>query len=190
MREKQKECRNKRDSNFVWLSDEFYIIAQEELPSYEDYEDFPQLENGVGLVRLLWQEFTEIQLPQEIVPPRSFTVVTGVSGQEAMEPLIERLNKIRGLTIQLKVVENSFFGPSVTVTGLLTGTCLREGLKDITPGTKVLIPSVMMKTQEDRFLDDLTPEDLAREFGISIFVVPVKAEALIEQVLVCKEGDL
>ena len=180
--EKQRECQKKRHSNFVWLSDEFYLAAGEVLPGYNTYEDFPQLENGVGMVRLFWQEFSELTLPEQVRPERNITLVTGVSGRYALEPVVEKLNQIKGLHLALKVVVNEFFGPTVTVTGLLTGRCLLSGLKGLEPGTEVFIPSVMLKTQEGRFLDDLRPVDIEERLGVRITIVPVKASALLEKI--------
>ncbi len=181
--EKQRECQKKRHSNFIWLSDEFYLAAGEALPEYNAYEDFPQLENGVGMVRLFWQEFSELTFPEQVRPAKNITLVTGMSGQYVLEPIIERLNQIRGLHVSLRAVSNEFFGPTVTVTGLLTGTCLLAGLKGMSPGTEVFLPSVMLKTQEGRFLDDLTPLDIEERLGLKITIVPVSANALLEKII-------
>lgn len=181
--EKQRECLKKRHSNFVWLSDEFYLAAGEVLPGSDTYEDFPQLENGVGMVRLFWQEFSELTLPEQVTPERNITLVTGVSGSYALEPVVEKLNQIKGLHLAVKVVVNEFFGPTVTVTGLLTGRCLLSGLKGLEPGTEVFLPSVMLKTQEGRFLDDLRPVDIEERLGVRITIVPVKASALLEKII-------
>jgi putative radical SAM enzyme (TIGR03279 family) len=181
--EKQRECQKKRHSNFIWLSDEFYLAAGEALPGYDTYEDFPQLENGVGMVRLFWHEFSELTLPEQVRPEKKITLVTGVSGRYVLDPLIEKLNQIKGLHLSLKVVSNEFFGPTVTVTGLLTGTCLLSGLKGLEPGTEVFLPSVMLKTQEGRFLDDLTPVDIEERLGVRITLVPIHAGALLEMII-------
>ncbi|QNB45905.1 DUF512 domain-containing protein [Thermanaerosceptrum fracticalcis] len=181
--EKQRECQKKRHSNFMWLSDEFYLAAGEALPGYDTYEDFPQLENGVGMVRLFWQEFSELTLPEQVRPEKKITLVTGVSGRYVLDPLIEKLNQIKGLHLSLKVVSNEFFGPTVTVTGLLTGMCLLSGLKGLEPGTEVFLPSVMLKTQEGRFLDDLTPVDIEERLGVRITLVPIHAGALLEMII-------
>lgn len=174
-RVRQEENRHSRGSAFIWLSDEFYLLAGEDLPSYEEYEDFVQLENGVGMVRLLWHDFSELSLPGKVNPPRKAVLVTGQSGQYAMLPLVDRLNTIEGLQVEIKVLENSFFGPSVTVAGLLTGSCLLAGLQDLPEGSRVLLPQVMLKSYEDRFLDDLTLEEVAK--GLKVDLVPVRIEA-------------
>lgn len=177
---KQQECRKERGSSFVWLSDEFYLLAQGDIPPGEVYEDFPQLENGVGLIRVLWDEFAEIKLPK-IIKEKEVVLVTGVSGEKALEPIVKRLNQIKGLSVRIKVVTNCFFGPSVTVTGLLTGTCLLEGLKDLKKGSIVFIPSIMLKNQQDTFLDDYTTQEVAELLNIHLIPVPVNAKELIMQ---------
>ncbi|MFY9175414.1 MAG: DUF512 domain-containing protein [Peptococcia bacterium] len=181
--EQQKKCLAERGTSFIWLSDEFYLQAKEELPAYEVYEDFPQLENGVGIVRLFWEQFSRFELPEKIYPSKDLTIVTGVSGQFALEPLMERLGQIKNLNIELKVIENRFFGSSVTVTGLLTGSCLLEGLKEIPPGSRVVIPQVMLEQQENRFLDNLTPEQVADKLQIELIIAPVDGKGFLDVIL-------
>lgn len=182
VKKKQEESKRSSGTAFVWLSDEFYLTAGLPFPSYQEYEDFPQLENGVGMVRLLWHEFAGLTLPEEIKPARKITVVTGRSGKKALEPLLDRLNRIPGLQVRLRVVENKFFGPSVTVAGLLTGSCLLSALGDLDPGSEVLIPDVMLKTGEGKFLDDLTPEEVSEKLGVQLIPVPVSAQVLAAEI--------
>ncbi len=182
VKKKQEESKRLSGTAFVWLSDEFYLTAGLPLPSYQEYEDFPQLENGVGMVRLLWQEFAELTLPEEIKPARKITVATGLSGKKALEPLLDCLNRIPGLQVRLRVVENKFFGPSVTAAGLLTGSCLLSALGDLDPGSEVLIPDVMLKTGEGKFLDDLTPEKVSEKLAIQLIPVPVSAQVLATEI--------
>lgn len=175
---KQEECREKRGTSFIWASDEFYLQAGMPLPECGFYEGFPQLENGVGLVRLFWEEFIHCPLPRKVDAGPILTVVTGVSGEYALAPIMERLHKINGFKADLKVIKNDFFGSSVTVTGLLTGTCLIQGLKGIEKGSKVIIPEIMLKKNEKRFLDDLLIEDVERELEINLYPVPLDGKRL------------
>jgi len=184
----QEKCRRERGSAFVWLSDEFYLQAGMELPPYEAYENFPQLENGVGMVRLFWEEFDQIKLPHEVNPPRELTIATGVSGRFALEPVVAQLNTIKGLSLSLRVIPNIFFGPSVTVTGLLTGSCLIEGLQGLPAGSSVLIPQVLLERQEGKFLDDLTPQDVAERLKLKIYTSPMEAQGFLYTILAGK-GD-
>jgi len=183
---RQDQFRQERGTAFLWVSDEFYLQAGEALPPYEAYEDFPQLENGVGMVRLFWEEFEQSDLPQKIAPAREYIVATGVSGRFAMEPVIEKLNKIPGLSLTLRVIENTFFGPSVTVTGLLTGSCLLEGLQGLAEGSTVIIPRVLLEKQEGKFLDNLTPQQVAEKLKINFLAAPMEGQGLLD---VLREGD-
>jgi NifB/MoaA-like Fe-S oxidoreductase len=180
---KQEYCRKAKGTAFIWLSDEFYLQAGLEVPPSEIYEDFPQLENGVGMVRLFWQEFSELELPRQLPKAKEIYVATGVSGRYALEPIIRRLQEIQGLEIKLQVIPNIFFGPSVTVTGLLTGRCLEEGLKTLPPGSTVIIPGVLLEMQEGKFLDDLTPEIIAERRNVRLIVSPVEAKEFVAAVL-------
>lgn len=177
---RQDLCRREKGTAFIWASDEFYLQAGLEFPPWDSYEDFPQLENGVGLVRLFWEELAREKLPARLQPEREMTIATGVSGGRVMEPVIERLKAIKGLTLNLKVLENTFFGPSVTVTGLLTGSCLLEGLADLPEGSTVVIPQVLLESREGRFLDNLTPRQVAEQLKLRILTAPVSARGFLD----------
>lgn len=180
--EKQKVAKKAKGTRFVWPADEFYLTAGRALPVYRQYEDFPQLENGVGLVRLFWQEFAELQLP-ESAPCVKYICVTGESGAPALAPVLRKLNEIEGLSVEAQVVPNKFFGPSVTVTGLLTGECLLAGLQGLPHSSKILLPSVMLKDGQGAFLDDLTPAEVAARLNMELKVIPACAQSLVDAVL-------
>ncbi|MCR4442196.1 MAG: DUF512 domain-containing protein [Peptococcaceae bacterium] len=177
---KQVECKKRLGTAFVWPSDEFFLTAGRALPDAGYYEDYPQLENGIGMVRLFWEEFGGLKLPGKLNPPARFTLVTGVSGEYALRPVVERLNRIEGLTVDLKTLPNRFFGPTVTVTGLLTGSCLLDGLAGIDPGSRVVIPDVMLRAHEGEFLDDLTVSELVEKLKVNVITVPAKAKGLVD----------
>ena len=181
--QKQAQCLKERGTSFIWASDEFYIQAGRELPAYENYEDFPQLENGIGMVRLFWEQFSQAELPSSVSPEREAILVTGVSGQYALEPVVKRLNQISGLQVKLQVVENNFFGASVTVTGLLTGTCLLKGLKHLPKGSTVVIPDVLLEKGEGRFLDNKTVGEIAAALELHIVPAPVDGQEFLELIL-------
>lgn len=176
---RQGECKRDRGTNFIWPSDEFYFLAKRELPPLEVYEDFCQLENGVGQVRLLWDEFEKLELPVGLKPSSEVYIATGVSGRPVMLPLVRRIIEETGLKVNLRTIANSFFGPTVTVTGLLTGKCLLKGLKGIDVGSTVIIPEVMLEERKGKFLDDQEPEDVAGELGIKLVTVPVCAQEIV-----------
>lgn len=181
--EKQRQCLETRGTAFVWPADEFYLTAQNVLPEYAHYEDFPQLENGVGMVRLFWEEFEDITLPEKVHPSVRYLCVTGESGQYALEPVIKKLNSIKGVNIELRVLKNCFFGPTVTVTGLLTGACLLDGLQGLPKGSRVIFPDVLLKGQKDRFLDNLTVHETAKRLNVELIPVPTEPQGFIEQLL-------
>jgi len=173
----------KRGSRFIWASDEFYFLADSTIPLAEIYEDFSQLENGVGMVRYFWDQWQDVQLPFSIEPAREIIFVTGKLGEKVLKPVIGKLNSIQGLKVRSLALINTFFGPSVTVAGLLTGSCLLQGLKDLKKGSIVFIPEYMVQSGNGKFLDDLTPNDVAQTLGIQVVVVPVDAEKVLAKIM-------
>ena len=168
----QREFNNKRGLNFVYLGDEIYIKAEEDFPPYESYDGFPQLENGIGLSRIFIDEYLEYkdELPVSIENEETIYLVSGKSPEKFLRKIISELNEIENLNLDLRAIENKFFGSRVTVTGLLTGCDLLRGLKDIPPGSRVIIPEVMLKKDEDVFLDNLKLIDIAEELQLRISV--------------------
>lgn len=169
---KQDEYLKSLDNPFVFVSDEFYLLAGEQVPPSELYAGFPQLENGVGLVRLFWEEWEEVEqdLPLE-VEPHEVSIATGVLGAMIMRQVAARLNKIKGLKVHLKTIENQFFGQRVTVTGLITGQDLINQIDSRMIGDLLVLPAVMLKQEEHLFLDDLTVADVAEQLKTRVAVV-------------------
>lgn len=169
-------------STFAWLADEWFLIARQELPSESHYEDYPQIGNGVGSIRQFLKQFEHIaseKLPRRVQTPRSFTWVVGNAVEKAFEPLVQQLNAVEGLNVRLVALNSDYWGQEITVTGLLTGRDLLEGLKGKDLGEAILLPSLMLKQGDTRFLDDMTVEELAHKLGTSI--LPVNGtEELIE----------
>lgn len=172
------------DYPFIFASDEFYLQAGRPVPAAQRYADFPQTENGVGLVRLFLDEWDEVQsrLPLALVKPLKATMVTGVSAGPVLGPVVDRLNRVENLHISLNTIVNQFFGPSVTVTGLLTGSDLARALTGQDLGDLLILPGVMLKSDEDVFLDDMTLEQLAARLRVKIAVVEGPRE-LVELLL-------
>jgi putative radical SAM enzyme (TIGR03279 family) len=178
----QEQFRASLNTTFAWLADEWFLIAGQELPPTSDYEDYPQLGNGVGSIRRFLQEFQEIakaNLPPQVSPPRKFTWVVGNAVEKAFQPLIQQLNQVTGLTVNLVALNSNYWGQNITVTGLLTGQDLLQGLQGKDLGDRILLPSVMLKHDDARFLDDMTVEELATQIGTPILPV-TGIEALIE----------
>jgi putative radical SAM enzyme (TIGR03279 family) len=170
----QKRFKTELGSNFVWLADEWFLIAREDIPPESHYEDYPQIGNGVGSIRLFIKEFettAQKMLPQSINTPRNLTWVVGNAVEKAFEPLVTRLNKVPGLKINLIALRSEYWGQEITVTGLLTGHDLLVGLseKDLADG--ILLPSLMLKYGETKFLDDMTVAEVEAQLQTRIWTV-------------------
>ncbi|MCX7779821.1 MAG: DUF512 domain-containing protein [Negativicutes bacterium] len=166
----QERCRQEIGSSFVYLSDEFYLSAGMEIPEANFYDGFPQLENGVGIVRNFLTEWEEVLAMKSdgYEMPLYLDVVCGVSAHKILEPLLRQL-VIPNLIVRVIAVENVFFGSSVTVTGLLTGRDILDALqKQQGCRSGVIIPGIALRKGESVFLDGITPADLERELGTPV----------------------
>jgi len=159
-----KAKKQKSKSRCIWLADEWFLIAGLDLPSAGDYEDYPQIGNGVGSIRQFIQQFEtafEKLQPMQVEPERKLVWVVGNAVEKAFEPIVQQLNQIPGLSVNMAALCSRYWGQSITVTGLLTGQDLLEALQGRDFGNGILLPSVMLKQGEPRFLDDMTVEQLA-----------------------------
>lgn len=159
-----KAKKQKSKSRCIWLADEWFLIAGLDLPSAGDYEDYPQIGNGVGSIRQFIQQFEtafEKLQPMQVEPERKLVWVVGNAVEKAFEPIVQQLNQIPGLSVHMAALCSRYWGQSITVTGLLTGQDLLEALQGQDLGDGILLPSVMLKQGEPRFLDDMTVEQLA-----------------------------
>ena len=169
-------------STFAWLADEWFLIARQDVPSESHYEDYPQIGNGVGSIRLFLKQFqatAKEMLPKAIDKPRRFTWIVGNAVEQAFQPLVAQLNEVKGLEIDLIALNSQYWGQEITVTGLLTGQDLLAGLIDKDLGEGILLPSLMLKHDDTKFLDDLTVEEISSKLNIPIFPVS-GVEELIE----------
>lgn len=178
----QEKFRQQLGTTFAWLADEWFLIARQELPPESHYEDYPQIGNGVGSIQQFLKQFQNIaskKLPRRVETPRRLTWVVGNAVEKAFEPLVQQLNAVEGLEVRLAALPSKYWGQEITVTGLLTGQDLVGGLKGNDLGDAIVLPSLMLKQGDTRFLDDMTVEEVARQLGISI--LPVSGtEELIE----------
>ncbi|HWR71567.1 MAG TPA: DUF512 domain-containing protein, partial [Nitrospirota bacterium] len=147
--------RKRLGTRLVYPSDEFYIKAGSAVPSPSFYEDFPQIENGVGMVARFREDARRVRFPRKIAPTM-LVLVTGTSIGPLFKTMTQKLSRIRGLTVRLVTAQNRFFGPSVTVAGLLTGRDIYQALKGKRTGDLVVVPANALKEEEDLFLDGMT----------------------------------
>ncbi len=174
-----------RGARTVFPSDEFYLIAQRPLPPLEFYEDLPQIENGVGMLRDLEDAFLwALEESSPLKAPRKVTIPTGEAAFAFLDAMLDAARKKHpGLVIDLVPVHNDFFGGSVDVTGLLTGGDILKNLKGRDLGDEVLIAGNMLKAGEDIFLDDVTLPELSEALGVPARRVPNTGEALCAALL-------
>ena len=180
-------------TRFVFPSDEFYCICGEPLPQDSEYEDYPQIENGVGMLRLLEQECEEAWefLFQDGIPAdpgeRTVLIPTGVSAQPFIEKIV---NHYRPHSTHIRVIPviNRFFGETITVTGLIVGRDLIDTLKGI-PCDCVMLCDTMLRDQTDRFLDDTTVEEVRNALGCPVRIVRNNGESLIRALWGMEDTD-
>lgn len=158
----------------AYPSDEFYLLAERELPPEDFYGEYSQLDNGVGMCTLLKSEFESALNDEE---PREINRTVAMATGESAYPIIKSLakkceEKFSGLSVNVIKIENDFFGKSVTVAGLLTGKDLEKQLSGRFLGDELLIPRVALRSEGDRFLDDVTLSELSEYLNVKI--TPVK----------------
>jgi len=166
--------------HFVHASDEWYILAEEELPTEETYDGYLQLENGVGMLRLLIDEFEDSmeQLLEEGAVEkwngrtRKISTVTGLLAYPYIKRMAERMcDTFPGLSIQVYPIRNDFFGELITVSGLLTGQDIIAQLKDKELGEELLMPQNILRSQETVLLDDVTLADIVSALQVPVNIV-------------------
>ena len=181
----QDKISEKYGFKMVYLADEFYIMAGVPIPPAEDYEGFPQIENGVGLVASLTEEFNSaVKLIKKKKYLRSVTVATGELAYETINSLSEKLESIcDGLKIYVYAIKNNFFGGMVTVSGLVCGNDLIEQLSDKPKTDIIAIPSVMLRDGEDIFLDDVTLTEAEKRLNSKIVPINNDGYEFVEKII-------
>ncbi|MEO0935037.1 MAG: TIGR03279 family radical SAM protein [Cyanobacteria bacterium J06641_2] len=155
VRKLQQELKASVGSNCIWLADEWFLIAGEELPCESEYEDYPQIDNGVGSIRLFIKEFlqTARELLPEKVAERKLTWVVGNAVEQAFQPIVKQLNSVEDLCVNMRALSSDYWGQNISVTGLLTGHDLLLKLQGEDLGDGILLPSVMLKVNRDRLIN-------------------------------------
>ena len=181
----QEKILNKHGSRMVYIADELYIMAERDIPSADEYEGFPQIENGVGLIASLEEEFkSALSLIKKKKRSRSVAMATGELAYPFIKSLAERLaQKCSGVEISVYAVKNNFFGGGVNVAGLVCGGDLIEQLKDKPKADVLVIPSVMLRDGEDIFLDNVTLTEAEEKLGMKILPINNDGYEFIETIL-------
>lgn len=180
----QKKAYAEYGLHFIHASDEWYLLAGEELPEEESYDGYLQLENGVGMLKLLETEFYEA-LAQKRGDHirRTVSIATGKLAAPFIGHLMEALTlKYTNTEVIVYEITNEFFGEQITVAGLITGQDLKKQLKDQDLGEKLLLPCHMLRSGEEVFLDDVTVSELSKELQIPIEIVDSDGSALLSHV--------
>ncbi|HJA67828.1 Fe/S oxidoreductase [Lachnoclostridium sp. An169] len=182
--------------HFIHAGDEWYLLAEEDLPEEERYDGYLQLENGVGMLRLLINEFEEAfaALPAGDIcgtteaagARRELSIATGRLAYPYLKRIAEQMEeKYPFLTVHVHSIRNDFFGERITVSGLITGQDLTAQLKGKELGSRLLIPCNMLKTDEDVFLDDYTVKDVSDALQVPVDIVKSSGQNLIDAILGC-----
>lgn len=186
----QKKIYEEYGIHFIHAGDEWYLLAEEELPEEERYDGYLQLENGVGMLRLLLNEFEEAYEPlagdgREI----HLSMATGKLAYPYLKEMLERLKaKYPNLNVNLFEIRNDFFGERITVAGLITGQDLIAQLKGQDLGDALLLPCSMLRSGEEVFLDDVTVTELSDALQVPIDIVKSSGQDFIEAVLQQTKG--
>jgi putative radical SAM enzyme (TIGR03279 family) len=177
-------CVKKHGSRVFFCGDEMYIKAGMELPPDEFYEEHTQLENGVGMIRLMETEFNSALRLSDGCDGKPFSIACGVSAAPYFEKLLctarEKYDMLNG---RVYAIENDFFGHSINVTGLITGRDLINQLRGRELGERLFVSQNMLRREELDFLDDVTLEEASRELGVPIYPVEQDGFALCGAVL-------
>lgn len=181
------ECLGRFGTRIFYSADELYLRAGLDVPDADYYEGFAQLEDGVGLLASLIDDFdaaleyTDLPATSE----RRVTLATGVAAAPTLTELAKKLTaRVRGLDVRVIAIKNNFFGESVTVAGLLCATDIAEQLAGVDLGDELIIPAVALRASDEPvFLDDKTPEWLSGKLGVSVRPSGNDADELIRSML-------
>lgn len=180
----QKQCREETGKSFVYLGDEFYLLAGKELPSSEYYDGFPQLENGIGLTRNFLNEWDmALKTLQYADGAEQAVIPVGESAFRVLQPMMEAFNRQYGTKHSFVSVKNLFFGGHVNVTGLLTGGDILAAVKD---SERLILPGVVLNN-DNLFLDDMSLDDFKRSFQGKVEIAKDAGE-LLRLLTVPREG--
>jgi len=174
------------DTAIVTAADEMYLKAHLPMPGPDYYEGYLQLDNGVGLMSLFEEELRGALMMEDEgrEAPSPFTIACGMAAAPFMERMVGLIReKCPGLSGKIIGIRNEFFGETVDVSGLVTGGDLLKQLKGNLNGGRLLLPIVMLRDKQNVFLDDVTPDDLERELGVSVHPLEIDGGVFLDAVL-------
>lgn len=184
------ECVKKHGRRIFFPGDEFYLLAEREIPSPEFYEDFSALEDGIGMIAYLTDDvgwkLEELDADESLC--HKVTIACGEGVFPYMKRIMSMINeKFPNITINTRAIKNNFFGGGVNVSGLVMGGDLIDQLRDDDLGDRLLIPSSMLRFENDLFLDDVSTDDVERELGVTLVPVNNNGNDLVEAVIAGKD---
>lgn len=170
-------------TRFVYAADEFYLSAGVDIPPEEEYEGFPQLDNGVGLIRSFRDEFLDA-LEKAPHAPRNVDVITGYAAYNELTMLSNKaMRRYENIKISVHKIRNDFFGENITVAGLITGGDIIKQLSGKKLTGTILIPDCMLRSGTDVFLDDCTVGDVEKALGVRVGVTSCSGRDLWERII-------
>lgn len=184
------ECVKKHGRRIFFPGDEFYLLAEREIPSPEFYEDFSALEDGIGMIAYLTDDvgwkLEELDADESLC--HKVTIACGEGVFPYMKRIMSMINeKFPNITINTRTIKNNFFGGGINVSGLVTGGDLIDQLRDDDLGDRLLIPSSMLRFENDLFLDDVSTDDVERELNITLIPINNNGNDLVEAVIAGKD---
>lgn len=184
------ECVKKHGRRIFFPGDEFYLLAEREIPSPEFYEDFSALEDGIGMIAYLTDDvgwkLEELDADESLC--HKVTIACGEGVFPYMKRIMSMINeKFPNIIINTRAIKNNFFGGGVNVSGLVTGGDLIDQLRGDDLGDRLIIPSSMLRFENDLFLDDVSTDDVERELGVTLVPVNNNGNDLVEAVIAGKD---
>lgn len=184
------ECVKKHGRRIFFPGDEFYLLAERKIPSPEFYEDFSALEDGIGMIAYLTDDvgwkLEELDADESLC--HKVTIACGEGVFPYMKRIMSMINeKFPNITINTRAIKNNFFGGGVNVSGLVTGGDLIDQLRGDDLGDRLIIPSSMLRFENDLFLDDVSTDDVERELGVTLVPVNNNGNDLVEAVIAGKD---
>lgn len=181
----QKKIYEEYDIHFIHAGDEWYLLAGEDVPEEERYDGYLQLENGVGMLRLLFNEFSEgyAKLKGDD-REQTLSIATGKLAFPYISAMAKKMTeKYPNIKIRVYGIRNDFFGERITVSGLITAQDLMAQLRDVELGERLMIPCNMLKTDEDVFLDDYTVQQVSDALQVPVHIVKSSGQDFIDAIL-------